>query len=44
MGQRLEDLFGFVLEKRAEKVQVFNKVEASKVDYLQVGAQFLRHC
>ena len=32
MGQRLEDLFGFIIEKRAEKVQVFNKVEASKVD------------
>ena len=32
MGLRLEDLFAFVLEKRAEKVQVFNKVEASKVD------------
>lgn len=29
---RLEDLFGFIVEKRAEKVQVFNKVETAKVD------------
>jgi hypothetical protein len=32
MGPRLEDLFGFVLENHAEMVQVFNRVEASKVD------------
>lgn len=32
LGQHLEDLFGFVVKKRAEKVQVFNKVEASNVD------------